>query len=206
MARSSNSAQDSSAFLSRSLPPADWSVVRLCGEIDMVIKDIDLEPKIDAMARDFFDPSRWKELSKKTSSEILSSGDGSCGVMERKRDNIHQMGSALEDLFKEYSVSAVIVGIRKDPFDNTELLEFLIDLRTKAGKFKSVPYAYWEEEDLFYKRVQCMQNPFYFDRRLAKMLRDRKYCASEMLQSYLNEMNKQHTMSEQVNEHHSRLE
>ncbi|GKC40130.1 hypothetical protein Tco_1052514 [Tanacetum coccineum] len=36
------------------------------------------EPKIDAMMRDFLDPSRWKELSKETSSKILLGGDGSC--------------------------------------------------------------------------------------------------------------------------------
>nr|GFD18345.1 hypothetical protein [Tanacetum cinerariifolium] len=47
-----------------------------CGGIDMVIKDLDLEPKIDAMMRDFLDSSRWKELSKETSSKILSGGDG----------------------------------------------------------------------------------------------------------------------------------
>ncbi|GKE50838.1 hypothetical protein Tco_1485994, partial [Tanacetum coccineum] len=73
-----------------------------CGGIDMVIKDLDLEPKIDAMMRDFLElvletspcfkerftlmllehqdvilefrsPSRWKELSKETSSKILPS-------------------------------------------------------------------------------------------------------------------------------------
>ncbi|GKF42653.1 hypothetical protein Tco_0125995 [Tanacetum coccineum] len=47
------------------------------GGIDMVIKDLDLEPKIDAMMRGFLDPSRWKELSKETRSKILPCGDGS---------------------------------------------------------------------------------------------------------------------------------
>ncbi|GJY69230.1 hypothetical protein Tco_0472212 [Tanacetum coccineum] len=46
---------------------------------DMIIENLDLEPKIDAMVRDFLDPSRWKELSKETSSKILPSGDGSRG-------------------------------------------------------------------------------------------------------------------------------
>ncbi|GKF46875.1 hypothetical protein Tco_0136677, partial [Tanacetum coccineum] len=49
-----------------------------CGGSDMVIKNLDLEPKIDAMMRDFLDPSRWKELRKETSSKILPCGDGSC--------------------------------------------------------------------------------------------------------------------------------
>nr|GEX90577.1 hypothetical protein [Tanacetum cinerariifolium] len=49
-----------------------------CGRIDMIIEDLDLEPKIDAMARDFLEsPYRWKELSKETSSKILPSRDGS---------------------------------------------------------------------------------------------------------------------------------
>ncbi|GKF63906.1 hypothetical protein Tco_0187354 [Tanacetum coccineum] len=52
-----------------------------CDGIDMVIKDLDLEPKIDAMMRDFLVPSRWKELSKETSSKILPCGDGSCWKM-----------------------------------------------------------------------------------------------------------------------------
>nr|GEX75598.1 hypothetical protein [Tanacetum cinerariifolium] len=48
-----------------------------CGGIDMVIKDLDLKPKVDAMMRDFLDPSRWKELSKEMSNKILPCGDGS---------------------------------------------------------------------------------------------------------------------------------
>ncbi|GJY92206.1 hypothetical protein Tco_0507988 [Tanacetum coccineum] len=39
-------------------------------KINMVIKDLDLEPKIDAMMMEFLDPSRWKELSKETSSSL----------------------------------------------------------------------------------------------------------------------------------------
>nr|GEX72775.1 hypothetical protein [Tanacetum cinerariifolium] len=52
-----------------------------CCGINMVIKDLDLEPKIDAMMRDFLDASRWKDLRKKTSTKILPSRDGSCRKM-----------------------------------------------------------------------------------------------------------------------------
>ncbi|GKC93361.1 hypothetical protein Tco_1158803 [Tanacetum coccineum] len=45
---------------------------------DMIVENLDLEPKINAMMRDFLDPSRWKELSKETGSKILPSRDGSC--------------------------------------------------------------------------------------------------------------------------------
>ncbi|GJZ79505.1 hypothetical protein Tco_0644342 [Tanacetum coccineum] len=48
-----------------------------CGEIYMVIKDLDLEPKINTMMRDFLNSSWRKELSKETGIEILPSGDGS---------------------------------------------------------------------------------------------------------------------------------
>ncbi|GKG17564.1 hypothetical protein Tco_0362521, partial [Tanacetum coccineum] len=77
-----------------------------CDGIDIVIKDLVLEPNIDAMMRDFMEkvletspclrkrlslmllehkdviaefcsPFRWKELSKETSSKILPRGDGS---------------------------------------------------------------------------------------------------------------------------------
>ncbi|GJS41935.1 hypothetical protein Tco_0566978 [Tanacetum coccineum] len=48
-----------------------------CSGIDMVVKDLDLEPKINAMMRDFFNPSWWKELSKEMGNKILPSGDGS---------------------------------------------------------------------------------------------------------------------------------
>ncbi|GJR66759.1 hypothetical protein Tco_0012824 [Tanacetum coccineum] len=34
-----------------------------CDRINMVIKDLDLEPKVDAMMREFLDSSWWKELS-----------------------------------------------------------------------------------------------------------------------------------------------
>nr|GEW29129.1 hypothetical protein [Tanacetum cinerariifolium] len=50
-----------------------------CNKIGMVIKDLDLELKIDAMMRDFWSiPSWWKEVSKETSSKILPCGDESC--------------------------------------------------------------------------------------------------------------------------------
>nr|GEY00103.1 hypothetical protein [Tanacetum cinerariifolium] len=48
-----------------------------CSGIDMVITNLDLEPKVDTMMWDFLDLSRWKELSKEMSSKILSCGDGS---------------------------------------------------------------------------------------------------------------------------------
>ncbi|GJX13188.1 hypothetical protein Tco_0204946 [Tanacetum coccineum] len=47
-----------------------------CDGIDMVIKDLDLEPK-DIIA-EFCNPSRWKELSKESGSKILPCRDGSC--------------------------------------------------------------------------------------------------------------------------------
>ncbi|GJT43260.1 hypothetical protein Tco_0951975 [Tanacetum coccineum] len=47
-----------------------------CDGIDMVIKNLDLEPK-DVIA-EFCGPSRWKELSKESGSKILPCGDGSC--------------------------------------------------------------------------------------------------------------------------------
>nr|GEV74343.1 cytochrome c biogenesis protein, chloroplastic [Tanacetum cinerariifolium] len=47
-----------------------------CDGIDMVIEDLDLEPK-DIIA-EFCGSSWWKELSKETSSKILPCGDGSC--------------------------------------------------------------------------------------------------------------------------------
>ncbi|GJW46128.1 hypothetical protein Tco_0077774 [Tanacetum coccineum] len=48
---------------------------------DIIIKNLDLKPTIDAMMRDFLKfcgPSRWKELSKESGSKILPCGDGSC--------------------------------------------------------------------------------------------------------------------------------
>ncbi|GKF34747.1 hypothetical protein Tco_0107947, partial [Tanacetum coccineum] len=47
-----------------------------CGRSDMVIKDLDLEPK-DIIA-EFYGPSPWKELSKESGSKILLCGDGFC--------------------------------------------------------------------------------------------------------------------------------
>ncbi|GKD15305.1 hypothetical protein Tco_1199712 [Tanacetum coccineum] len=50
--------------------------------IDAVVNYLNLEPKIDAMIRDFLDSFWWKELSKETGCEILPSGDGSRGSMK----------------------------------------------------------------------------------------------------------------------------
>nr|GEV90035.1 ribonuclease H-like domain-containing protein [Tanacetum cinerariifolium] len=47
--------------------------------IDMVIKDLDLDPK--NIVVEFFDPSRGEELSKETSIKILPCCDGSCWKM-----------------------------------------------------------------------------------------------------------------------------
>nr|GEW47272.1 hypothetical protein [Tanacetum cinerariifolium] len=44
--------------------------------LDMVIKNLDLEPK-DIIAK-FYGPSWWKELSKELGSKILTCGDGFC--------------------------------------------------------------------------------------------------------------------------------
>nr|GEW55236.1 hypothetical protein [Tanacetum cinerariifolium] len=59
---------------------------------DMIIENLDLEPKIDAMTRDFSNPSRWKELSKEMGSEILPSGDGSCEKMFKPISSLIAMG------------------------------------------------------------------------------------------------------------------
>ncbi|GJY12963.1 hypothetical protein Tco_0382272 [Tanacetum coccineum] len=47
---------------------------------DMIIKNLNLEPVINAMdvILEFCSPSWWKELSKEMSSKILPCGDGSC--------------------------------------------------------------------------------------------------------------------------------
>ncbi|GJT20676.1 hypothetical protein Tco_0890613 [Tanacetum coccineum] len=55
---------------------------------DMIIENLDLKPTIDAMMRDFLDPSWWKELSKETSSKILPYGDGSCWKMFKPIANL----------------------------------------------------------------------------------------------------------------------
>nr|GEV88771.1 hypothetical protein [Tanacetum cinerariifolium] len=69
-ARSSNNAQDSLAFVTKLTTGRLVNGSSYKGS-DMVIKYLDLEPKIDAMTRDFLDPYWWKELSKETSSKIL---------------------------------------------------------------------------------------------------------------------------------------
>ncbi|GKE57897.1 hypothetical protein Tco_1497082 [Tanacetum coccineum] len=55
---------------------------------DMIIKNLDLKPTIDAMMRDFLYPSWWKELSKETSGKILLYGDGSCWKMFKPIANL----------------------------------------------------------------------------------------------------------------------
>nr|GEY92798.1 hypothetical protein [Tanacetum cinerariifolium]GEY95146.1 hypothetical protein [Tanacetum cinerariifolium] len=47
-----------------------------CDGIDMIIKNLDLEPK--NIVTEFYGPSRWKELSKESGSKILPCEDGSC--------------------------------------------------------------------------------------------------------------------------------
>ncbi|GJV32131.1 hypothetical protein Tco_1392531 [Tanacetum coccineum] len=44
---------------------------------DMIIKKLNLKSTNNDMMMDFLDPSRWKELSKETSSKILLCGDES---------------------------------------------------------------------------------------------------------------------------------
>nr|GEX39129.1 hypothetical protein [Tanacetum cinerariifolium] len=50
-----------------------------CGLINMVVKDLNLESKIDTMMNEFLDcSSRWEKLSEEMRNEILPSDDGSC--------------------------------------------------------------------------------------------------------------------------------
>ncbi|GKA54633.1 hypothetical protein Tco_0753582 [Tanacetum coccineum] len=66
-----------STILQFSKPPACCIVNSLpSGAVDMIVKDLDLEPK-DIIAK-FCGPSRWKKLSKESGSKILPCGDGSC--------------------------------------------------------------------------------------------------------------------------------
>ncbi|GJV61951.1 hypothetical protein Tco_1468051 [Tanacetum coccineum] len=56
---------------------------------DMIIENLDLELKIDAMMRGFLEfssSSWWEKLSKETGSEILLRGDGSRGMVSDRRD------------------------------------------------------------------------------------------------------------------------
>ncbi|GJW64899.1 ribonuclease H-like domain-containing protein [Tanacetum coccineum] len=90
-----------------------------CGEIDMVIKYLDLEPKIDAMMRDFLDPFWWKELSKEMSSKILPCGDGSfpagsvvptskdSSIVSTGRTKVIPAGSTILVLKEEYETWAM---------------------------------------------------------------------------------------------------
>ncbi|GKD42699.1 hypothetical protein Tco_1267344 [Tanacetum coccineum] len=83
--------------------------------IDMVIKDLDLEPKVDAIMRDFLYPIRWKELSKETSSKILPCGDRSCWksfifqgkrYVENSKYQYSSLGHAISDISDDSSTAA----------------------------------------------------------------------------------------------------
>ncbi|GJT79993.1 putative Holliday junction resolvase [Tanacetum coccineum] len=87
------------------------------------------------------------------------------------------------------SVSGVIVGCPSE----TQLVlrdrveQFVKDLSEKEN-FKMVRYTFWDEDDVYAKRMQCVVDPFSFDPIAAKKLRDKKYAASGMLQDYLDAM------------------
>ncbi|GKA10356.1 hypothetical protein Tco_0689789 [Tanacetum coccineum] len=74
---------------------------------DMIIKNLDLKPIIDAMMRDFLDPSWWKELSKETSIIFM---DTTYSRMWIRRIGNLKYAVILED-WREYAVSFSGYGV-----------------------------------------------------------------------------------------------
>ncbi|GJW33918.1 hypothetical protein Tco_0053950 [Tanacetum coccineum] len=116
--------------------------------IDMGIKDLDLEPKIDAMMREFLDPSRWNKLSKEMSSKILLADDQAIQTIlmglpediytvvdsckKGKLFNEWEMftstdGESIESYYHQWSRHVTIVHQTKDLHtpDYTQLYDFL---------------------------------------------------------------------------------
>ncbi|GKA26758.1 polynucleotidyl transferase, ribonuclease H-like superfamily protein [Tanacetum coccineum] len=107
------------------------------------------------------------------------------GVYEMTESNISRMVSDFQDLITKHSVSGIVVGLPNYRRDVPNVKLFVNGL-SEMGKLESVPYTYWEEEDLYSKRIRSMENPFYFDPVAAKKLSDKKIAAGGMLQDYLD--------------------
>nr|GEX04050.1 U3 small nucleolar RNA-associated protein 4 homolog [Tanacetum cinerariifolium] len=102
-----------------------------CGGSNMVIKDLDLEPKIDAMMRDFLEsPSWWKEMNKKTGSKILPSRDGSCRKTFKPIASLIAKGKGKCRLYMPVSsaeVEANLLELYKEPITKTTSIAIACD-------------------------------------------------------------------------------
>nr|GFA20694.1 reverse transcriptase domain-containing protein [Tanacetum cinerariifolium] len=136
------------------------------GLIDVIVKYLDLEPKIDAMMRDFLE---WKELSKETNSKILSCRDGSCWKTFKLR---------------RQKLDAVVVGLQhevlqfprrsKQPFILKESpIDTIADQRTMAELLRPptegyaeaimVPPILAEQFELKHSRINMMTSDQFSD-------------------------------------------
>ncbi|PWA95651.1 hypothetical protein CTI12_AA046180 [Artemisia annua] len=122
------------------------------------------------------------------------------GVYEMTESNIRGMVSDFQDLIAKHSVSGIIVGLPHDRRDVPNVKHFVNSL-SKTGKLESVPYTYWDEEDLYSERIRSMENPFYFNTIAAKKLSDKKIAASGMLQDYLESYEEVFTPAKPIHEH-----
>nr|GEW62515.1 zinc finger, CCHC-type [Tanacetum cinerariifolium] len=83
-----------------------------CDGIDMVIKNLDLEPKVDAMMRDF--------LYKETSTKILPCGDGSCWKTFKPVVSLIAKGKLKQTHARSFAVFTVKTGLHEMAMDAFE--------------------------------------------------------------------------------------
>ncbi|GJV94277.1 hypothetical protein Tco_1545854 [Tanacetum coccineum] len=93
---------------------------------DMIIENLDLEPKINAMARNFLEsPSWWKELSKETGSKILASGDGSYKKTVKLIASLIAKDIRMRDMEK---ATRLMIIVKETQLRTWEKVEFLTKL------------------------------------------------------------------------------
>ncbi|GJV31136.1 hypothetical protein Tco_1391536 [Tanacetum coccineum] len=129
--------------------------------INVVVKYLHLEPKIDAMMRDFLDSPQWEELNKETGSEILPSGDGSRRFVE---DVMLVKGiDVVEDEMENYqNIWNIIINVDFPPVAKnvtTQVLEVVPfekqddDLKRKLAKNNEAKMVLYALPKKGYKRI-----------------------------------------------------
>nr|GEV04682.1 integrase, catalytic region, zinc finger, CCHC-type, peptidase aspartic, catalytic [Tanacetum cinerariifolium] len=123
----------------------------------MVINNLDLEPKVDVMMRDFLHPSWWKELIKETSSKILPCGDGSCWkTFKPRRQKLDAV--VVRDFYKKFynSLGRVPNRCSSSIGKTRRLLSFSRGIASKEKFLRDVGALLGRNEVVKVRMPKCM--------------------------------------------------
>lgn len=127
-------------------------------------------------------------------------------VLLRKKSNIDLMATDFQSLISKLSLEGFVFGYPFDRQKNTPTavqVKLLIDDLSEAGKLDGVKYTFWDES-FTSKSVEMLLKPLKFHPVQSKTILD-KFAAVEILQGYLDFVNKSYRLKLQAGDAQSEI-